>query len=416
MTSGRSAQAFSKRTAERVKKLSPGVAIATAVVAAALVGRPPASKAADGFGACLASLQPGAAASGIDAADYDALTRSLTPNDAPRFLSAQPEFTVPIWDYLGGLVDDRRVADGRDRLRAEAGVLAQVEQRFGVDRRIVTAVWGIESDYGRVFGKRPVLDSLASLSCAPSPRRGYFASEFFAALRILQSRLEPPDRFFGSWAGAFGQTQFMPTTYFQSAVNLEGGRGDVIGSAADALASTANYLRQHGWTPGEPWGFEVLAPAGYAGPTGRFHKRPMASWSAAGIRRTDGRPLGHERAGLFEPAGRDGPIFLVTHNFDVLTSYNAAEAYGLAAGLLADRIAGGAASTAAWPGGERGLSRAERREVQQILSRRGYDVGESDGILGEKSRAAMAREETRLGMAPDGWASASLLARLLRSE
>jgi lytic murein transglycosylase len=416
MTSRRSLTVLRDPMGRRTRLFALLTGVALVGFAGLLAVSPTRSRASDGFSACLSSLRAGAASSGVDPAAFADLTKGLTQNDAPRFLSAQPEFSVPIWDYLGALVDDRRVADGRERLRAEAPILVRVEQRFGVDRRIVAAVWGIESDYGRVFGKRLVLDSLASLSCSPSSRRAYFETEFFAALRILQSRFEPADRFYGSWAGAFGQTQFMPTTFFGSAVNLNGGRGDIIGSAADALASTANYLRQHGWTPGEPWGFEVRVPTSWDGPVGRFHKRPMAWWAANGVKRSDGLPPGREAAGLFEPAGRSGPAYLVTRNFDVLTSYNSAEAYGLAAGLLSDRLAGAAPSRASWPGGERGLSREERRAMQQILGRRGYDVGDADGILGEKSRAAMAREETRLGMTPDGWASARLLARLQQSE
>lgn len=387
------------------------------VAALACVAIPgPAARAQADFAACLNDLRSQALAHGVTSATFSAYAAGLQPNDAPKFLEAQPEFNIPIWDYLGALVDDQRVSDGRANMRAYPNALARAEERFGVDRFVIAAVWGVESDYGRDFGKRPVLASLASLSCAETPRRDYFRTEFIAALRILQTGQIRPEHFYGSWAGAFGHTQFMPTTFFKSAVDMEGdGRADIVDSAPDALGSTANYLRQHGWKPGLTWGFEVRAPAAYKGPTGRHAKHPMAFWAAHGLTKINGSALGAGEAGLLLPAGPGGPAFLVTRNFDALYSYNEAESYALAIGLLSDRLRGRPPVAAPWPGGERGLSRLERREMQTLLKERGYDVGNSDGVLGVKSRAAMADAQRKMGMNANGWASAQFLMALRRS-
>ena len=392
-------------------RISPAIVIL--LMTCILVGAPVSGAAAEeDFAACLAGLRAEAPAQGVNAASFTNYANDLTPNDAPAFLGAQPEFNLPIWDYLGGLVDDQRVQDGLVYLRENAAAFARIERRFGVDRRVIAALWGVESDYGRRFGKRPVLQSLVSLACHDSPRRGYFRTEFFAALRIVQGGDVRPDHFYGSWAGAFGQTQFMPTTFFRSAVSMDGGRRDIVDSAPNALASTANYLRQHGWTPGLRWGFEVRLPPSYAGPSGRFAKRRMTVWTAAGLRKFDGSSLGVGIAGLYLPEGDKGPAFLTTSNFDVLTSYNSSESYALALGLLSDRLAGAPPLAIEWLNGERGLSRAERKETQTILARRGYDVGDADGVLGAKSRGVIAGLEPSLGMAPDGWASERLLLKL----
>ena len=194
----------------------------------------------------------------------------------------QPEFKTPIWDYLAGLVDEERVNDGRAMMARWGQALALAQSRFGVDPATVTAVWGVESDYGRSFGTRPVVQSLATLACG-GRRAGYFRSELFAALKIIQHGDIDPAQFNGSWAGAFGHTQFMPSTFLRVAVDLDGdGRKDLINSVPDALGSTANYLRKGGWVPGGEWGFEVRLPEHYAGPSGRTRKQPMAAWAARG--------------------------------------------------------------------------------------------------------------------------------------
>ncbi|HEV7910185.1 MAG TPA: lytic murein transglycosylase [Methylocella sp.] len=367
------------------------------------------------FSDCLAGLRGAAQAGGVDAATFDQATRGLTPNpDVLALAEVQPEFKTPIWDYLAGLVDEERVNDGRAMMARWGQALALAQSRFGVDAATLTAVWGVESDYGRSFGTRPVVQSLATLSCG-GRRQAYFRSEFIAALKIIQHGDIDPAQFNGSWAGAFGHTQFMPSTFLRVAVDLDGnGRKDLINSVPDALGSTAAYLRKSGWAAGGEWGFEVRLPEHYAGPSGRTRKQPMAAWAARGFTRIYGQRLpGGGSAGLLLPAGPTGPAFLVTRNFDAIYSYNAAESYALAIALLSDRLRGRHGLVAAWPTNDPGLSRADRREMQTLLMRRGYDLdGKADGVVGTKTKQAISDFQSRSGLSPNGRASASVLAAL----
>lgn len=370
---------------------------------------------ASSFSECLSSLRAAALAGGVDARTFDQATRGLAPNPEVLALAeAQPEFKVPIWDYLAGLVDEERVNDGRAMMARWSQALTAAESRYGVDKATIAAVWGVESDYGRSFGSRPIVESLATLSCG-GRRQTYFRSEFMAAIKILQHGDIDSAQFNGSWAGAFGHTQFMPSTFLKDAVDLDGdGRKDLINSVPDALGSTAAYLRKRGWAPGSDWGFEVRLPEHYSGPSGRTRKEPMAAWAARGITRIDGRPLGDgPKAALLLPAGVNGPAFLVTRNFDVIYSYNAAESYALAIALLSDRLRGRHGLVAAWPTNDPGLSRAERRELQNLLMRRGYDLdGKADGVIGAKTEHAIYDFQSRSGLRPDGRASVSVLTAL----
>jgi lytic murein transglycosylase len=370
---------------------------------------------AGSFSDCLAGLRGAALAGGVDGATFDKETRGLSPNpEVLAMAEAQPEFKVPIWDYLAGLVDEERVNDGRAMLARFGQAFALAESRYGVDKATIAAVWGVESDYGRSFGTRPIVQSLATLSCG-GRRQTYFRSEFIAALKILQRGDIDPAQFNGSWAGAFGHTQFMPSTFLKDAVDLDGdGRKDLINSVPDALGSTAAYLHKSGWVAGAEWGFEVRLPEHYSGPSGRTRKEPMAAWAARGLTRVDGRPLGSgPKAGLLLPAGPAGPAFLVTRNFDAIYSYNAAESYVLAIALLSDRLRGRHGLVAAWPTNDPGLSRVERRELQTLLMRRGYDLdGKADGVIGAKTERAIYEFQSRSGLRADGRASASVLATL----
>ncbi len=355
-------------------------------------------------------------AGGVGAATFDKATHGLSPNpDVLAMAEAQPEFKTPIWDYLAGLVDEERVSDGRAMMSRYGQALAAAEGRYGVDKATITAVWGVESDFGRSFGTRPIVQSLATLACSGNRRAGYFRSELIAALKILQRGDIDPTQFSGSWAGAFGHTQFMPSTFLRIAVDLDGdGRKDLINSVPDAVGSTAAYLRKSGWVTSGEWGFEVRLPAHYSGPSGRKGKQPMAAWAARGITRIDGGPLGGgPDAALLLPAGAAGPAFLVTRNFDAIYSYNAAESYALAIAILSDRLRGRQGIVAPWPTSDPGLSRAERREVQTLLMRRGYDLdGKADGVIGTKTKQAISDFQSKSGMRPDGRASASVLAAL----
>lgn len=368
------------------------------------------------FAACLAGLRGEAAAKGVRGETFDTYTAQLSPDMAViGFLDAQPEFVTPIWDYLAALVDEERVADGRAMLAQWKDVLAGVERRYGVDAATVVAVWGVESNYGRNFGNRPLLTSLSTLSCF-GRRQGFFRGEFFTTLKIVQEGHVAPERLTGSWAGAFGHTQFMPSTFMRLAVDFDGdGRRDLVDSVPDALASTANFLARAGWNSDLPWGFEVSLPAGMAlADSGRRNKRPVSEWAARGVKRLDGRPMpaGATPAGLLLPAGEDGPAFLVTRNFDALYSYNAAESYGLAIAHLSDRLRGGDPFTTPWPTDDPGLSRAERRELQQLLIARGHDIGEADGMIGARTREAIKLEQAKLGLEADGRAGQRVLQTL----
>ena len=375
------------------------------------------------FQGCLANLRSQAIASGVSGSTYDRYTQNLSPDySVIDKLNYQPEFSTPIWDYLSGLVDNERVQAGQQKLAQHRVVLNRVEQTYGVPAETVVAVWGVESNYGDISGKYPLLQALGTLSCE-GRRQSYFRGEFFATMRILQRGDLTQDQLYGSWAGAFGHTQFMPSTYERLAVDFDGdGRRDLVSSTTDALASTANFLKRAGWQTGMPWGFEVKIPQGVsiAGES-RRNKRSLNSWIAQGVTRTDGTALiqgnlsGSTPAGLITPAGANGPAFLVFKNFDAIYSYNAAESYGLAIAHLSDRLRGGTPFLTAWPTDDAGTSRAERREIQQFLIQRGYDIGAVDGLIGDKSRQAIQQEQTRLGLKPTGRAGQQIL-RAFRQE
>lgn len=375
------------------------------------------------FQGCLANLRSQAIASGVSGSTYDRYTQNLSPDySVIDKLNYQPEFSTPIWDYLSGLVDNERVQAGQQKLAQHRVVLNRVEQTYGVPAETVVAVWGVESNYGDISGKYPLLQALGTLSCE-GRRQSYFRGEFFATMRILQRGDLTQDQLYGSWAGAFGHTQFMPSTYERLAVDFDGdGRRDLVSSTTDALASTANFLKRAGWQTGMPWGFEVKIPQGVsiAGES-RRNKRSLNSWIAQGVTRADGTALiqgnlsGSTPAGLITPAGANGPAFLVFKNFDAIYSYNAAESYGLAIAHLSDRLRGRTPFLTAWPTDDAGTSRAERREIQQFLIQRGYDIGAVDGLIGDKSRQAIQQEQTRLGLKPTGRAGQQIL-RAFRQE
>ena len=366
---------------------------------------------------CLEALRTRATSEGVPAASFDALTAQLEPDPAVlELLDAQPEFTTPIWDYLAPLVDAQRIAQGREMLARHAEVLARVEARFGVDRHTVVAVWGVESDYGQIFGKRPLLQSLVTLSCA-GRRQAYFRGEFLALLKLLHQGELAAEGLTGSWAGAFGHTQFMPSTYARIAVDFDGdGRRDLVTSIPDALASTANYLRRSGWQTGKPWGHEVRLPAGFdAALAGRTQRHPPSFWRAHGLRRIDGGPIPADsgQTALILPAGAKGPAWLVQKNYDAIFSYNAAESYALAIALLSDHLGDGPSQQTPWPTDAPGLDRAERKQLQELLLARGHAIGEADGLIGNLTRRAIITEQQRLGLNPaDGRASQRILTAL----
>ena len=376
-----------------------------------------------GFQSCIANLKNSALAAGVSSTTYDRYTQNLTPDySVIEKLNYQPEFSTPIWDYLSGLVDDERVAVGKQKLAQHHDVLSRASAVYGVPVETIVAVWGVESNFGDISGKYPLLQALGTLSCE-GRRQSYFRGEFFATMRILQRGDLREDQLKGSWAGAFGHTQFMPTTYEELAVDFDGdGRRDLVSSTSDALASTANFLKKRGWQTGQPWGFEVTIPADMSiSGESRRNKKSLSSWVDRGLVRADGSPIvqgglsGSSQAGLMSPAGSSGPMFLVFKNFDAIYSYNAAESYALAIAHLSDRLQGKPVFSKTWPTADAGTSRAERREIQYFLIKRGYDIGDADGLIGDKTRKAIIQEQNRLGLNPTGRAGQQIL-RAFRDE
>lgn len=375
------------------------------------------------FQSCLARLKPQALTKGVHAATYDRYTQNLTPDySVIERLNYQPEFSTPIWDYLSGLVDEERVQQGRQKLQQHRDVLNRVSAAYGIPAETVVAVWGVESNYGDISGKYPLLQALGTLSCE-GRRQSYFRGEFFTTMKLLQRGDVYENQLKGSWAGAFGHTQFMPSTYDELAVDFDGdGRRDLVSSIPDALASTANFLKKRGWQSGQPWGFEVKIPQGMSvSGEGRRNKKSLSSWINQGVVRVDGSALVQgnllesSQAGLLAPAGANGPVFLVFKNFDAIYSYNAAESYALAIAHLSDRLQGKGGLVQTWPTDDAGTSRAERREIQQFLLNKGYDIGAVDGLIGDKTRQAIRQEQIRLGLTPTGRAGQQIL-RAFRNE
>ncbi len=373
-------------------------------------------QAAANFRNCLEGLWPLAARRHVSRQSFDTYTADLEPDlRIMDLLDAQPEFTKAFWDYLDILVNDARIAGGRDILAKYKPTFDAVEKAYGVDRHIITAIWGVESNYGTMGGERPVVRSTATLACI-GRRQDYFREEFLSTLEILHRGDVKPDRLIGSWAGAFGPTQFMPTAFKRFAVDFDGdGRRDVVNSIPDIIASTANNLKKDGWATGDTWGYEVVVPQGFNYlHADRSRQLTLTDWERLGIRRvgTAGFPKPAAKAYLMVPAGARGPAFLMLGNFRVIMKYNPAEAYALAIGHLADRLRGGGAFVQAWPRDERVLSLAERVEMQQLLATRGFDIGEPDGRFGPKTRAAIRDFQAKFGLIPDGFASNEVLARL----
>jgi lytic murein transglycosylase len=399
-------------------------------VSGAAVPHPAGAQSTDGLAPCVVRLRGELSQHAeVRAETFDTYTRQAT--DLRPVIEAatrsQPEFRLSIWDYVARLADAEREADGREVMLREAKALAAIESRHGVDASTVVAVFGVETDYGRVKGRYPVVDATLSRACLDLGNRER-KEHFFAALWLLQEGFVERDAFRGSWAGAFGMTQFMPGTFVRYRDDGDGsGRADIIGSVPDALATTARYLSALGWQPGLPWGWEVKVPPNVAAtrnslqgehvclapnqPMGRCLE--LARWAALGVTHIDGRPLtGSSAAALLMPAGGDGPAWLITRNFQALWQYNRADAYALAIGLLANAMRGEGPMKAVWPTDDPGLSRAELRELQALLVRRGHTEVVVDGADGPRTRNAVAAEEQALGLVVNGRPGTKVLLRM----
>jgi lytic murein transglycosylase len=373
-------------------------------------------EAAANFDNCVASMWPDAARRNISQQSFQRFTAGLTPDlRIMDLMDSQPEFTKSIWDYLDILVNDNRLAKGREILAKYKPQFDAVEKAYGVDRYAIAAIWGIESNYSTQMGDRSVLQSTATLACI-GRRQKYFKDEFLSALEILHRGDLQPEQMRGSWAGAFGPTQFMPTAFKRYAVDADGdGRRDVVDNPADLIASTANNLKKDGWQTGQTWGYEVVVPQGFNYMLAdRAKAMTIAQWEHLGLKRGTGQPFPNpsEKAYLLAPAGAEGPGFLMLQNFRVIMKYNPAEAYALAIGHFADRLRGGAPFVQPWPRQERELSRAERLELQQLLAQRGFYRGTPDGQFGGQTREALRGFQASIGSPADGFASSDVLERL----
>ncbi len=383
------------------------------------VAPPPATRPSSGdakFDAFLAEARAEALKQGISEASFDAATAGIAPIPTIAGMNAnQPEFAKPVWSYLDSAVSARRIRDGQSMLARYGDVLARIEASSGVPKEILVAIWGMETDYGHEAGGFNLFAALATLAY-DGPRAAYARPEFFAALKLYQEQHYPLTEMVASWAGAFGQTQFTPTTFFKYAVDGDGdGRIDLWQSAPDALASAARLLTSQGWKTGEPWGYEVRLPRHFPYELADTDTlKPIAEWRRLGVKTAAGEtlPEASENAGILLPAGAHGPAFLVLPNFGTILKYNNAASYALAVGLLADRIAGAPPLRHAWPRDERPLSRNERIQFQADLAKLGFDPGAADGVLGRRSRTALRQYQKAHGLAADGFPTASLLTLL----
>jgi len=375
----------------------------------------PAAAAPHDFAQWVAAFRADALAAGIDEATLQAAFDGVQElPQVVRLDRAQPEFTRTIWDYLDSAVSPQRVTRGQDKLLEVRAHAEAASARYGVPPEIIVAIWGVESNYGSYTGDTPTIDALATLAFE-GRRAAWARGQLMAALRILQNGDITRERMRGSWAGAMGQTQFLPSNFLAYAVDADGdGRRDIWGSMADVTASTAHFLAREGWQRGQPWGVEVRLPPGYdLGRADERLRQASVQWAAEGVRSADGQPLPDlPDAALLLPAGARGPAFLVGPNFRTLLRYNNATSYALGVGLLAQRIAGGPGVQAAWPRELQPLARSELRALQEALNARGFDSGTPDGVLGPATRGAIRNWQRSVGAPADGYPKKELLQRL----
>lgn len=383
-----------------------------AVLAALLLVQAVPARAQDqSFAAFTAELWTDAQAKAITRATFDTALKGVTPDQ--RVIAAtkrQPEYGKPVGDYVSAIVSNRRIADAQLKAREWAKTFDAVEKKFEVERWVLLALWGMESDFGTEKDRWDVFRSLATLAYVKY-RDPYFRNELLVAMQIMQNSRLPREKMVSSWAGAMGQTQFMPSNFVDYAIDFSGdGRADIWSNVPDVLASTANYLRKWKWNPALPWGFEVTVPKSFDYMRSRAN---FTEWEALGVHRADGKQFPSSGQGiLFFPSGADGPGFIVTENFDVLKEYNNSDAYAIAVGHLADRIHGGGLIKAAWPKDDRQLSRDARIALQRKLSALGYKVNEFEGHIDFDLRDNIRAEQKKLGMVPDGTPTLLLLDRL----
>lgn len=394
------------------KRLTGGLIL---ICGLAVSGLP--AQADPGFDRFVRDFWPKAKAAGITSQTYNSVFTGMEPDDDTlRLMSKQSEFVKPIWEYLDSAVSDTRVEKGRELLEEYSTVLMQIEARYGVDREAVLAIWGMETNYGGYMGRHNVIQALATLAYAAPRRKKFWNKELLTALGIVQAGHVRFQDMEGSWAGAMGHTQFMPSSWKAYSADYNGdGRRDIWTSIPDALASTANYLKKHGWQTGKTWGYEIKLPSGFDYRLADGEKTlTLGEWSKYGIRRSNGKgfPRPSDKAILVLPAGASGPAFLMLRNFYVIKRYNNATAYALAVGHLSDRLIGGGPLAGDWSREHLPLSRSERVELQNYLNNLGFSVGAADGKIGPATRRGIRAYQSSRGLVPDGYPSVVLLTHL----
>lgn len=381
-----------------------------------LVILPTLAAAQTGFDAWRNAFRGSALAAGISDETFDRAFRGVELNtNVLEHNRYQPEFNKPIWEYLDTAVSDARVTSGRQNLRAKRRLLRRIERRYGVDAEVLVAIWGIESNYGSNRGTFNVIEALASLAYE-GRRRRFGETQLIAALKILQAGDTEADQMYGSWAGAMGHTQFIPTSFRAYAVDFDGdGQRNIWeDNPADALASAANYLSEHGWHHGDPWGVEVLLPDGFDYALADVNNRQSAAyWNQLGVTTASGGALpNHGNAALLLPAGGNNPVFAIYHNFQVIQRYNNAVSYAMSVGHLSDRIGGGGPFRVAWSRDGFELTQTQIAELQTLLSAAGFSTHGVDGVAGANTRSAIIAYQRSEGITPDGFASSAVLERL----
>jgi membrane-bound lytic murein transglycosylase B len=399
----------------RIAQISRTLILGT-VAAASVAATSPAN--ADKFQACVNSLWPSAKAGGVTRATFDRAFTGLTPDpEVIEQANYQPEYVKPIGEYIDRAVSEKRIAMGKQMLADNKALLDALEGRYSVDRHVLVAIWGVESNYGTQPGDKNVIRSLATLICSGTKSK-FARPQLVSALKILQRGDVSLEAMNGSWAGAMGHTQFIPTTYSAYAADYDGdGKRDIWGNVPDALASTASYLRVSKWQPGQTWGYEVRLPKGLNPKKGSESAlRSLGEWQKVGVVRVNGEPYPRpsDKASLFSPEGTRGPSFLVLNNFRSILRYNQAKSYALGVGHLSDRLRGGGPFVRPWPTDENHLSLEQRTELQQRLIASGLLEGEPDGIVGRATLEAVKSYQRANGMPVDGFPTLTIL-KALRS-
>jgi membrane-bound lytic murein transglycosylase B len=397
----------------RIMKNSKSLILLAGFAGAGLSAAPSASFAADKNQACVETLWPAAKAAGVTRATFDVAFRGFTPD--PTVVEAanfQPEYVKPIGEYIDRVVSDKRITTGKQMLIDNKALLDQLEAKYGVDRHIIVAIWGVESNYGTQPGDKNIIRSLGTLYCTGTKAK-FAKPQIVTALKILQHGDINLQGMNGSWAGAMGHTQFIPTTYTRFAIDQDGdGKRDIWDNIPDALGSTASYLRASKWQPGQTWGYEVSVPKGIdPKKVSPSTAKSLGDWQKLGFVRVNGEPYPRpgDKATLFSPEGARGPSFLVLNNFRSILHYNTATSYALGVGHLADRLAGGGPFVHPWPTDETHLSLDQRTELQQLLITKGLLTGDADGVIGPATLEAVKTYQRSKGLPVDGFPSLTIL-------